>query len=785
MALALANLVIVAGADRRLGKRMTGRLLGRTAGEAPRGDRDFVLFLRTFPVDALLFESDRVGGVNLPTTLASVFSVRHPRHLEDTWERRLAHVFERFGWVRAVDDPDKSFTPPGIGRFPLGKEGDVWKDKVSDLIQRARLVVIVAAVGKNPAGGEGTLWEYSEALRLLPPSRIVLVSCAGRDAYERFRTRATDYHRRRAAELKASGITVRPPPALPAWPEPRRPRKAGRGFPFNGVVTFAEDWTARFVHFDVTAERGLTPYARWRGAQRHQIKPWADAFERRLPGQAVRATVRPHPHFVVLGLLFLAWIGHWLVEAWRDGPLWRFTGLTLAMFFGLIALIRTRFIVGDALIGVRLPEAARLAEAAKREPRPASGTAAPRPGTRGLIREHVVRWPGPRGLGLAVVKEHFDEAGDVIPAPRPFSGVLTVRRSTVSRGTHPVVGGVVVRGRILVVDRIDVHSGTTSRQFATRALHHLLTIPVSVVLFAVVLGLGAAGALPFGLLHRLPAEQLVISVAVFLLLMARHAIGLRRNVRLMYERLLRPRIPTDLVQEPFRLYLRPHPGDPLPFSPWAGPLDLDLNVVLSDDKRLLRVGHLPPTAPPTGPARLPLPEDGWREVLTRALPYADLVFLPTVGTAPATLWQFTEAVRLLPPRRLVLLVPSGEQADEEYASFRAAAGRALTERRAALSGGERAAVADVLLPGELPPVPDPDREPALRAAIHFDADWTPVVLPFAELGTSFADIPRNTQLERLKEELEAALRAKRDSGRSERGEEDRRGEAGAPAEERD
>jgi nitrate reductase gamma subunit len=752
--LALVYLVVIAGVDRRLGKNMTARILGRSSREGPKGDRDFVLFLRTFPVDELLFGHDRVGGVNLLTTVASVFSMRNPRHLKDTWERRLTHVFARFGSVQAVGDPGGAFLPPGASRFDLPKEGDVWKDKVSGLIQRARLVVIAASIGEDPGGGEGTLWEYSEALRLLPPSQIVLVSCAGRDAYERFRTRATDYHRRRAAELEAAGETVPPPPDLPTWPEPRRPQKSRKGFPFNGVVHFAEDWTAQFVHFDVTAERGPTPHARWRRTQRHQIKPWADACEQRLPGHTVRATAHPHPHFLLLGLLFLAWMGHWLADAWHDGTLWQMTGYALATFLGLSLLVRAARLFDDLPDGFMRVQGP---DETKREPQAASDAAARQPGTRGHIQESVLRWPGRAGLGIVVVKQHLDEAGNAVPAPRPFSGVYTLWRGAGPRETHHVRGGIVLQERILVVDRIDRHSGTTSRQFAERARFYLISIPFSVVLFAVLLGLGAAGATPFSLFHQQTTVQIVITVAVFLLLMVQSGIRLRGDVRMLYERRLRPRVPTDLIQEPFALYLRPHPGDPLPLSPWTGPLDLDLKAVFSDDKRLFRVGHMPRTAPPAELARLPLPEDSWREQLTGALPYADLVVLPTAGTAPATLWQFTEAVRLLPPGRLLLLVPSGEGTDEEYARFRTAARQALAERRAALPADERAAVADVVLPRELPAVPSPGREPALRAAIHFDGDWTAAVLPFGELNASFAEIPRRTQLHRIKEELAAVL----------------------------
>ncbi len=503
------------------------------------------------------------------------------------------------------------------------------------------------------------------------------------------------------------------------------------------------------MHFDGTAERGLTPYARWRGTQRHQIKPWADQCEQRLPGQIVRATSRPHLHFLLLGLLYLAWMGHWLVDSRRHGTPWQATGYALAALFGLRALVQLPLASVGTLMNVR------ISDETEQAPRAVSAPAG-QPGTHGYILEYVVRWPGRFGLGISVLTRHLDEAGKPIPAPRPFGGVRTVRTDASPRKTRSLLGGIVVRYRAVVVDRIDRYSGLTSLQLAVQALARLLSIVLSGVMFAVLLGLAALGVVPFGLLRT--TGQIAIYAAVFLLLIVRSGFGVRGSLRLLKERLLRPRVPTDLVQEPFALYLRPHPDDPFPLSPWTGPLDLDLRETFSATGRLFRVGHMPLVAPPPGLARLPLPEDGWQERLTEALPYAGLVVLPTVGTAPTTLRQLTEAIRLLPPNRLLLVIPSGEGADEEYGRFRSAAERALAERRAALIEDGQAAVADIALPPRLPAVvPDPDRAPALCAAILFDADWTAVVLPFDELEAPFAEIPRPTQLQRIKEKLDAAL----------------------------
>ena len=280
--LAPVSLVGAVGVDRDIGKQVTSRLLAGLAPVRPTGDRDYVLYLRAFGVDDILFETEEAGGSNFWTSLVSNVGFRDPAHLDDTWEGRLVRHFRRFGRVLAVGRPGEPFPLPGAQRFYLPDSGQDWKVEVSEAIRSARLVVIVAAIGEDSGSADGTLWEYTEAVRLLPPHAVVLVACGERADYERFRDGAVRYFAGREAELRLAGEVLPPPPLLPDWPDTRRPWKSQSGFPLRGVVHFDADWSAEFTHFDSTAERGLTPYARWRKTVGRQVDPWMDDCEQRL-----------------------------------------------------------------------------------------------------------------------------------------------------------------------------------------------------------------------------------------------------------------------------------------------------------------------------------------------------------------------------------------------------------------------------------------------------------------------------------------------------------------------
>ncbi|MFC8350089.1 hypothetical protein [Streptomyces sp. NPDC057280] len=210
MVLVPVSLVMVVSAQRQLDTGVTSRLLAGLSDQRPTGDCDYVLYLRSFLVDNALSRPDPAGGAHFLTSLVSSFGYRDPSLLDGTWEGRLAQLLRRFGSVVAVGRPGEPLPLPGARRFYLPPEGEEWQQDVGRAIGRARVAAVVAAVGAGPANSRGTLWEYSESVRQLPPSRVLLIACGGRDAYERFRTSAVEYFADRAVELAACGKTLPP-----------------------------------------------------------------------------------------------------------------------------------------------------------------------------------------------------------------------------------------------------------------------------------------------------------------------------------------------------------------------------------------------------------------------------------------------------------------------------------------------------------------------------------------------------------------------------------------------
>jgi hypothetical protein len=764
--LGLLILVMATGVYRQNNKQLRSHLLAHLDEQKPTGTADYVLYLRSFLVDHALSRQDQVGGAHFLTSLASHFGYRDPLHLEDTWEGRIARLFWRFGRVVAVGRPGEPLPPIGAGRFylPADSQGwkepadsQGWKEEVSKAIRGARLVVIVAAVGQNSSSAEGTLWEYTEAVRLLPPSRVVLVVLGGRDAYECFRARAALYFGKRTEELHEAGDVLPPPPALPDWPEPQRPWKLRKGFPLHGVVCFDADWAAECVHFDATAARGPTPYARWRRTVRTQVDPWMDKCEQRLPGNAVYPVkVRFHWHLRALAALLVGWLGIRFAQRWDGLLLLQKFALFIPLTFILVTLGQLAAgarSVSRRSVEVRLPDPDEDRDGKEvGGPLSSSETPSSSAETQYLMTETMKRWPGRFGLGLFVIREHYDEdRRGINPPDRPIWRVCTTRTVLTPFATvHRRPGGIVFRGRELKIVQTEWDADMTSRQFGERAL----------IRFAGVVSIVVGTAI--GVFRVRMGGQMLGMTALSLLLAYWFWVRYRKDRNRCGRLLLRPRIPADLTREPCVLYLRPHPDDPHPPSPWQGPLDLDLHTIFSKmalfRMALFRVGYVPHASPPPiDLARLPLPADDWQTGLTMALPHCELVVIPATGTASGTLWQLTEAVRLLPPSRLLLLLLSGEGADEKYARFRRAAAEAFAERGASLPKADRADFRPPCLPLELPDPAPPGRAPALRGAIHFAEDWTPAVLRFSPLDTPSVEVPRRTQLQRIRTELQPIL----------------------------
>ncbi|MFH8873209.1 hypothetical protein [Streptomyces griseus] len=267
------------------------------------GDYPYVLYLRSFTQDHRLFAVDRAWGRGLGPILGYLVGLTGG-HAEtsDIWEVRVVQHFRRFGPVFGVADPRATNINPGIRRFLLPKEvpEQGWRPELSDAIRRARLVLLVASISEAGDSAAGTLWEYTEAVRLLPPSRVLLLVCGEQEDYDRFREEAQTAFIERYGNAVRGGLTA---PVLPDLPMLEHPRLEGRAHPLRGVIRFGPHWTPQVVRFDPTVQRGLTPSSRWRATVRHQIEPLLADVESQLPGEAVipRADYRSR---AIIGLMF-------------------------------------------------------------------------------------------------------------------------------------------------------------------------------------------------------------------------------------------------------------------------------------------------------------------------------------------------------------------------------------------------------------------------------------------------------------------------------------------------
>ncbi|MEU5182798.1 hypothetical protein AB0G49_22370 [Streptomyces longwoodensis] len=245
----------------------------------------FVLYLRSFGIDRELADPRRVVGARFWLPSGEILG-HNVDNAAATEEEKVARFFRRFGKLFTIGHPEDRYPLPGIDRSYL--ETNEWQSEVSELIRRARLVLLVAGTSHEKDFARGTLWEFMEAVKALPPARLLLLVCTGPDAYHRFRDAAAKYFAERGEELRRGGATSPCMPALPDYPPLPSPQLRRGRHPLRGVIRFADDWTPEFVLFDPAVERGLTAGRRWRATVRAQVVPLLERLEERLPGQAVQ-----------------------------------------------------------------------------------------------------------------------------------------------------------------------------------------------------------------------------------------------------------------------------------------------------------------------------------------------------------------------------------------------------------------------------------------------------------------------------------------------------------------
>lgn len=272
----------VFGAGRRLvvrGKRYAADVI--ESFDALEGTR-YVLYLRPFSndTDMAALNTDVQGGGAQPANLFFLSGLTH--------EEQLVRRFGAFGRVVAVGRPGESLPPVGAlrGQVPSGD----WQATVSSLIEGAHIVLMSAGPGA------GTVWEFTEAVRLLPLTRLVLLIYCDAATYERFREAvAAEYERRSRTEPRAPGTAWPPLPTLPDYPplsRTDRPRwevwlNGGRkrlrwDFVLKGVVVFAPDRKATFTRFDPTTPRLSSPITLGRLVKR-EFRPITDKLDALAP----------------------------------------------------------------------------------------------------------------------------------------------------------------------------------------------------------------------------------------------------------------------------------------------------------------------------------------------------------------------------------------------------------------------------------------------------------------------------------------------------------------------
>ncbi|GGT86873.1 hypothetical protein [Streptomyces violascens] len=220
--------------------------------------RSFVLYLRPFEDDRRRagLEESRARGIG------SVFSFLYVSGL--TEEEQLTRVLAPVAPVVAVGEPGERLPLAGARRFYLPL--DDWQDTVSQLMGRARLVVLTAGLTA------GVLWEIGEAARKLPPERLVVLVPMDPEAYETFRARAGETMPR-----KPDG---KPQLELPEWPADSTGKRVHERV-FTGAIWYGTQGEPHFVRLGLPTRR-MASRAGLRIALREGLCP---VIDRARPGR--------------------------------------------------------------------------------------------------------------------------------------------------------------------------------------------------------------------------------------------------------------------------------------------------------------------------------------------------------------------------------------------------------------------------------------------------------------------------------------------------------------------
>jgi hypothetical protein len=203
----------------------------------------------------------------------------------------------------------------------------------------------------------------------------------------------------------------------------------------------------------------------------------------------------------------------------------------------------------------------------------------------------------------------------------------------------------------------------------------------------------------------------------------------------------------------FILYLRPFRDDPklaeleaIPRLRGAAVPILLLQELFfsgrSEEEQLvaaLKKGNLGPVIavgapgewrPPSGAMRMYLQHHDWQKSVQELMSRASLVVI-VLGVGAGTMWELVEATRMVPPERLLLIVPMPEL---EYERFREKAMAELHARAERI----RNDTGRHWSPPELPGYPQGVKKMhgRVQMLIYFFSNWKPVVLPLGAVRFS-------------------------------------------------
>lgn len=159
---------------RRNAKRYRANALGSLARDA----RAPVLYLRSFAIDE---------------------SANPDRRSLKTHEEDLALALRHIGPVVAVGEPNEKL--PLLGATRIYMKQDNWQQNIESLMSISRLVVIHAGLS------DGLIWEIETAVRVTPPSRIIISFLSWTDLDEAGRiVRYHNFKKRVSQLLKQSDL---------------------------------------------------------------------------------------------------------------------------------------------------------------------------------------------------------------------------------------------------------------------------------------------------------------------------------------------------------------------------------------------------------------------------------------------------------------------------------------------------------------------------------------------------------------------------------------------------